>query len=278
MYNNNSINLEKSLTLNFISTNQNSILLNKRKRNEINNDNINYTIDNNLNCCELFISNLSKNLKKSLEKRKFSLIERGRKPKKINKIKHKRDAKDNIRRRIKKIFFDFMIYFVNSLLNQIGLEYEFRKITYKEKEKSTKNYMNEHFTLSISKMFQMDSDGNLHDLNYNKNLYLNKIKDIPELQIIFNLKVSQFYKNIFLSKTFFNQIIYFLKEFENESYINKFIKISNDLIEFANIREEDYNCDNIEEIKSLLNPNDFLSSFQENSFLNSNSEDEKIFD
>jgi hypothetical protein len=175
----------------------------------------------------------------SAKKNKQIGNKRGRKSdSRVKKQPHDRNANDNIRKRIKTTFFNFLIIFFNSIFKSYLKNEELKYIPYQEKAKNTKKEINEQFLLPINEILQLDIQGNYKDKKHNFNLYQNKIKHIMEFQDFSKMKVYEFYENIYLKSDVYKKYLELLKKNENDLYFEKYKKLFKGLIDFANIKRE----------------------------------------
>ncbi len=223
----------------------------------------------------LFIDNNSEN-------KNFIQSKRGREKKKKNKKKtHEKDSKDNIRRKIKTHFFDFIIEHVNKKLKEVNelKQIVFLPISYKEKEKSTKKGFKEHFERNIGDILQLNVLGSIKEKEYNLKLYkILQLEKKEEFEDILKMKTHKFYKDIFLSSDYFKKDINLLlnKDY-SEDYVEKYISLANDLLNFIEIKEENDIVNKFKEDSE----NDIINDIFENGFnfdcISHESNEESIF-
>ena len=223
----------------------------------------------------LFIDNNSEN-------KNFIQSKRGREKKQKNKKKtHKKDSKDNIRRKIKIHFFDFIIYYVNKKLKEVNKlkQIVFLPISYKEKEKSTKKGFKEHFERNIGDILQLNVKGSYKEKEYNLKLYkILQLEKKEEFEDILKMKIHKFYKDIFLSSDYFKKDInLLLNKGYSEDYVKKYISLANDLLNFIEIKEENDIVNKFKEDSE----NDIINDMFENGFnfdcISHESNEESIF-
>ena len=162
----------------------------------------------------------------------------GRK-KKTNKKKkiHSRKENGNIRSKIKNIFFNFIIKFLNEKIKiHTKLKVKFRKIDYKLINiRNKKSKLNLDFFLNkkiknflnyeISEIYKKPKDQNQKTLK--------KIEKFDSIKKFLNIPIKTFYKEIFLKQTNSNQnsnVVYY-KDFINKiqkNIDNNFFKSSDD--------------------------------------------------
>ncbi len=153
---------------------------------------------------------------------------------------HDRNSNDNIRRRIKKTFFNYIIIFLNSIFKNYLKDEKYEYISYEEKKKNNSRDMNKHFLLTISQILELDIQGNFQkDKKHNLILYQNIIKNNKEFDFLMNMKLFEFYEDIYLKSNVYKQFLELLSKEESKSYFEKYIKLSNNLIEFAKIEKKE---------------------------------------
>ena len=184
--------------------------------------------------------------------RKYYLDHNGKRKKKKKKRKYK---PDDIRKKIKVKFHKTLKNTINWNLKKAGSEkfftflpqifignvskgfnYKFLEYTYKEL-----------FSTDFTKYKDNDKDYKLNNKIYLKNIetleYLEKNKEISKISgyyLIKNMKYKDILKAYFLSNQFEYSIIELKKKKENMDYIQEYIKLSNNYLEyFASVNESE---------------------------------------
>ena len=181
---------------------------------------------------------------------------------------HDRNSNDNIRRRIKKTFFNYIIIFLNSIFKNYLKDEQFYYISYEEKKKNNSRDIKKHFLSTISQILELDIQKNYFQKNkkHNMILYQNIIKNNKEFDFLMNMKLYVFYEEIYLKSYVYKQYLELLSKQESKSYFEKYNKLSNTLIEFAKIeKEENVILDNINWFFNE-NPIDYWNNYYLNNF------------
>ena len=187
---------------------------------------------------DLIFLNSNENFKIDDDVYKIKKKKPGRKKKKNKKKKtHSRKENGNIRSKIKNIFFNFIIKFLNEKIKiHTKLKVKFRKINYKIINiRNKKSKLNLDFFLNkklqnflqyeISEIYKKPKDQNQKTLK--------KIQKFESIQKYLNIPIKTFYKEIFLKNTNSNQnsnVIYY-KDFINKiqkKIDNNFFQSSDD--------------------------------------------------
>ena len=171
------------------------------------------------------------------------------------KVKFHRALKNTINEKLKKAgskkFFTFLPQIFIGNISK-GFNYQFLEYTYKEL-----------FSTNFSKYRDNDKDLRLSNKIYLKNKetleYLEKNKEISKISgyyIIKNMKYKDILKAYFLSNQFDNSIIELKNKNENSDYIQEYIKLSNNYLDyFTSFNEAENKLESKEEI--LLNGDNF---------------------
>ena len=212
-----------------------------------------------------FESNEIVNLfQKKIYNKKISLgKKRGRENNNSKKTRiHDRNSNDNIRIRIKIIFFDFLIFFLNIYFKPILKDEKLYYIIYEEKKKNSSKDIKKQFNLPISEILKLDIKGNYKDKKNNFNLYENIIKKYDN-QNFTEMKIYEFYENIFLKSNEYKSLLELLREKETPLYFEKFKNLAENLIDFANIEKKNISLYNYKDfnkyIQNYFDNNDFYS-------------------
>ena len=175
-------------------------------------------------------------------KRKIAKKKRKYKPDDIRKkikVKFHKTLKNTINGNLKKAgsekFFTFLPQIFIGNVSK-GFNYKFLEYTYKEL-----------FSTDFTKYKDNDKDYKLNNKIYLKNIetleYLEKNKEISKISgyyLIKNMKYKDILKAYFLSNQFEYSIIELKKKKENMDYIQEYIKLSNNYLEyFASVNESE---------------------------------------
>ena len=135
-------------------------------------------------------------------------------------------------------------------------------IIYEEKKKNSSKDINKQFNLPISEILKLDIQGNYKDKKNNFNLYENIIKK-NDNQNFTEMKIYEFYENIFLKSNEYKSLLELLREKETPLYFEKYKKLAENLIDFANIEKKNISLHNYKDfnkyIQNYFDNNDFHS-------------------
>ena len=109
---------------------------------------------------------------------------------------------------------------------------------------------------------KLDIQGNYKDKKNNFNLYENIIKKYDN-QNFTEMKIYEFYENIFLKSNEYKSLLELLREKETPLYFEKFKNLAENLIDFANIEKKNISLYNYKDfnkyIQNYFDNNDFNS-------------------
>lgn len=135
-------------------------------------------------------------------------------------------------------------------------------IIYKEKKKNSSKDINKQFNLPISEILKLDIHRNYKDKKNNFNLYENIIKK-NDNQNFTEMKIYEFYENIFLKSNEYKSLLELLREKETPLYFEKYKNLAENLIDFANIEKKNISLYNYKDfnkyIQNYFDNNDFYS-------------------
>ena len=242
----------------------------------------------------IFNDDTSNEINDSTKNKNF--VNRKTKRKRIR--KHNDSHLDNIRSSIKNKFFNFIISFFNGFVTMLfNNKYPpFIWINYSDKNKITKNSLNEQFNMPMEEILKLDIQENFskYPKDFNKTLLTDILNDINQnynfYLFLFEMPLYEFYLRFFvngnrdlLEKEYnlpndkkallLNEIILNLKK--EEVYKNKYKKTAENLLEFSGI-----NLNLLDNINENLNKNNeediFYSPYDGESNNNSINESENI--
>ena len=161
--------------------------------------------------------------------------------KKLQNEKTRKDNQDNMRKKIKRGFFNtFLIKFLNEVLKSIG--------THKYFEKFPHNFINDVHQKRNKKIFAMTLEGvfmeealYLHEKTNGFNNYLHnldvlkseEVKENEEIKKTLNKSIRKFYEEYINSVEFkIDEINRLRKKEMNDDYIKRYIYLANHFIEF----------------------------------------------
>lgn len=189
-------------------------------------------------------------------------IKRGRKTDKTDYKIHDRDSPDNVRRKVKTHFHNFMIALLNMKLRQIfNMDEKFGKISFKMTQDLSVEYNKKLFKTKIKDIIIVMSN-KYSNKNRNRiilNEIMKKVDKNDELFLLLNLNYEDLYLDYYLKsdkKTFkgeeedesYEAHQEKLKKKFGNIYANKFKNIAESLIDFF------YNCKKRETKKKLRAP------------------------
>jgi hypothetical protein len=186
--------------------------------------------------------------------------------------KHSRKSHDNLFRKIKVLYHNFIINFLNNYILKIfgSQRLLLRKISGNVTKNISKNYSRNIAKKTIKEFIESSeiSSKYIKDTNLNKNRkYCDRLCLLNnEIKKILNTNYVTFYKNFFLCKN---------KKFLIEKYGLKENKTKN---LFIFIEKQNLLCKNNEEEKNYLNLLKKSATEKFPKFLNENEEEENIFD
>ena len=144
------------------------------------------------------------------------------------------ENRDNIRRKIKRGFFNALIENMNKNLKNNGSHLFFEKFPQKFLANISRNTNKEILNMTLEEIMEKKELYASYDLaKYNHNLIVVKSKDFQELKEIWNKKYCELFEEYINSKEFMVDEINRLKNKNyGDNYIKKYICLSRHFLEF----------------------------------------------
>jgi hypothetical protein len=180
-----------------------------------------------------------------------------------NKKCHDRFGKDNLKSKIQNHYISFIIDYVNYILPFLGNRKKFYKISHKEKIK--KMNISSLKDKNIGEILQKDVSPSFEKINVDENKKtFDEIQDEPGVKDLFSENYLELFENIYYKNKRYINLSKYGKDI-NIYLPNKRIKMFEDLLEKANIK--DNNINNIKENRSNKDYKEELKKFVANIYL-----------